>query len=260
MNNDFIITKINRIILVDKDEYLEEETSFLHDLDYNELIFHISGSCTVKFNGKTLHCDAGSLRFLPKCKNREYTVTRKEYGECIDIFFETDKPVSDEAFCQKINNNEAVKNLFKKIFTLWVSKNDGYYFECVSLLYKIFAELQKQNYISGKQYKTIKLAISYIEDNFLTEKISVESLAKMCGISDSYLKKLFIKCFGISPVKYIIQMKINYASDLLRSGLYSLEQIAKMCNYDNYYYFSRQFKQYSGTSPKKFLNEYKSSK
>lgn len=260
MFDNFIITKINRVILVDKYEYPETKTSFTNDLSYNELIFNFSGSSTVTFNGKTFHCTPDTIRFLPKGKNDEYTVVREGYGECIDVFFDTDIPVSDEMQCFNIQDPNTVKNLFKKIFAVWVGKNDGFYFESISLLYSIFSEIQKHNYISNEQYNLIKPAIRYIEENFLSTKISIEKLSNLCGISESYLKRLFIKKFGIPPIKYIIQLKTNYASDLLRSNMYSLEQVAHMCNYDNYYYFSRQFKNYVGLSPKNFADKYKSSK
>lgn len=260
MNENFIITKINRVILVGKNEYTEKTTSFTNNLYCNELILHLSGQSTVKFNGLTFKTEKDMLRFLPKGENKEYIVERKQRGECIDIFFDTDNPISEQAFVLKLKNSKIMESLFKKIFSVWVSKNDGYYFECVSLLYKIFAELNKQNYIPENQYRAIKPAIDYINDNFLNDKISVEQLANLCSISESYLKKLFIKKFGVPPVKYIIGLKINYSSDLLRSNLYTITQIAEICGYSNIYFFSRQFKEYVGITPTEFQKKYKSSK
>lgn len=260
MNYGFIITGIGRVILVGKDEYPTMKTSFTGDLNYNELIYHLSGKSTVYFNGKVLETEENTIRFLPKGENREYIVERKERGECIDICFDTDLPLSDEAFIVKIAENTTIVNLFKKLFSIWVSKNDGYYFECISLLYKIFAEMQKKNYIPQNQYDLIKPAIEYVEENFLANKISVPFLADHCGISEAYLKKLFIKKFGMSPIKYIIRLKINHACDLLRSKQYSITQVAEHCGYENVYYFSRQFKEYVGTSPSVFVERYKSSK
>ena len=43
----------------------------------------------------------------------------------------------------------------------------------MSILYKILATLEKNNYIAEKQYKTIYPALKYIEENFLNGKISV---------------------------------------------------------------------------------------
>lgn len=260
MENDFIITKIERVIWVGKTEYLERKTSFKGALGSAELIFHFSGTCEVRFNEKTFLCTPNTIRFLPKGEHNGYTVLREDYGDCIDIFFQSNIPLSKEAFIQKAHNSVLIAQLFKKIFSVWVAKNDGYYFECISLLYKILSELQKQNYISTKQYNYIKPALEYINGHFCEDKISVEHLAELCNISPSYLKKLFLKKFGLSPVKYIIQMKINYACDLLKSNLYTVNQIATQCGYENCGYFSRQFKSTVGITPTTFANKYKSAK
>lgn len=260
MENKFIITDIQRIIYVSKDEYTEKKTRFGNKLGSNELIFHLSGYATVYFNGKTLETVPGSIRFLPKGETSEYVVDRIEEGECIDIFFHTDRPISSEAFTLNITESDYTRSLFKKAFSIWVAKRDGYYFECISLLYKIFAELQKQTYLPEKVFEKLHPALDYIDENFLTEDISCIKLAELCGISYSYLKKLFLKKFGCSPKKHIINMKINYACDLLQSGLYTISQTAEQCGYSDIYFFSRQFKEYAGVSPSEFMNKYRSSK
>lgn len=260
MNQQFLITGIKRVILVGKDEYPEPKTSFGHKLKSNELIFHFSGRSTVYFNGKTLETGENMIRFLPKGETAEYTVLKQESGDCIDVFFDTDLPISEEAFTVKCAKSDAVGSLFKKLFSLWVGRGDGYYFECISLLYKIFAELQKHTYIPENQYRAIRPAIDYIQAHFLKSKLSVNDLAARCGISPSYLKQLFIKKFGIPPIKYIISLKINYACDLLQSGLYDITQTAEVCGYNDICFFSRQFKEYMGISPSAFIERYKSSK
>ena len=260
MHCDFVITGISRVILVGKEEYKELKTSFYNDLKTNELIFHFSGRSTVHFNGKVLEIEKDTIRFLPKGELTEYTVLRKESGECIDVCFDTDRPISREAFVLKCTKSDTVGNLFKKIFSVWVGKGEGYYFECMSLLYKIFAEINKQNYIPEKQYRTIKPAIEYIEEHFLEKKIPLDTLTSVCGVSHSYLKKLFVEKFGMPPMRYMISLKINHASDLLQSGLYTITQVAELCGYSDIYFFSRQFKEYKGISPAAFIEKYKSSK
>lgn len=260
MNTNFIITDIERVIYVDKNEYPQNKIQFSGYLHHNELIYHLNGKSTIHFNGKILNVEENTIRFLPKGESKEYIVEKKEYGECIDIFFNTNLPISDEAFVIKLSDNSNTFSLFRKLFSVWVSKNDGYYFECISLLYKIFAHLQKQNYIPSNQYNTIKPAIEYIEKNFLAHKISVPFLADLCQISEDYLQKLFIKKFGVSPIKYIIQLKINHASDLLLSEQFSITQVAELCGYGNVYYFSRQFKESIGVTPTAFVQRYKSSR
>ena len=150
--------------------------------------------------------------------------------------------------------------LFKKLFATWVGKNDGYYFESVSLLYKIFAEMQSNNYAPKQHYLKIKPALDYIDENFLHEDRSVSELALMCGVKESYFQRLFREKLGISPRKYVIQLKINHACELLRLERYSITQIAQMCNFSSVHFFCRQFKEYMGITPTEFVRKYRSSK
>ena len=252
MNYNFTINKISNVIFVGKSDYNEKRLFFPNPLENNELIYHLSGSSTVHFNGKSVKTSPDTLRFLPKGENREYVVDVDDAGECIDVFFDTDVGISEEVFVVEIQNNRKIKALFKKLFYVWVTKNDGYYFECMSLLYNIFSLMQSRGYLSQNQYEKIKPAIDYINENFLKGKISVGHLADICKISESYLKKLFVKKFGLPPAKYIIQLRTNYACDLLQSGLYNITKVAEMCGYADIYYFSHQFKEYIGVSPTEY--------
>lgn len=260
METDFLITKIRRVTFVGEGEYPEEVTQFKSSFLYNELIFYLSGSSTVRYNGTEMKCDEGCIRFMPKSVNNEYTVTRKVPCSVIFFDFDSDRPINDVAFTQKFVDNQRLCGLFKKAFAIWSAKNDGYYFECLSILYKILAEMQKTIYLPEKQYKLIKPAVDCISEQFLNMEYDGKELACLCGISYSYLKRLFKKRFGIPPKKYIIRLKINYACDLLQSKLYTVTQTAEMCGYNDIYFFSRQFKDYVGISPTEFLKEYKSSK
>ena len=261
MNFDFVITNIHRVIMVGKEEYPEQITEFKQRrLVHNELIFNLSGHSKVFFNGKELINSAKNIRFLPVGECFEYRVERIERGECIDVFFDTDVPISDEAFIVDTSKREDLEPLFKKIFCAFVTKDEGYKFECMSLLYKIFSELQKNSYIPESKFRLIKPALDIIEADFLTRDIHTGELASASGISETYLKRLFGERFGVPPKKYIIQMKINHAAELLRLGRYSITQIAEMSGFSDSGFFSRQFKKYMGISPTDFIKKYKSSK
>lgn len=261
MDNNFIITAITHVIFVGNEDYLDKTVSFTgNPLHHNELILHLSGKCRVNFNNTIFDCEENTVRFLPKGKNDVYTVENIEKGECIDVFFDTNNEISAHAFCVKMKNNEKIVTLFKKIFSAWVSKKEGGYFESLSILYNIFAEMQKSSYICDNQYKKIEPAVKYIHKNFLTDKISVPYLAKICGISETYLKKLFVKHFSVPPSKYVIRMKINHACDILSSERFSVSETADFCGYNDTAFFSRQFKEYVGISPNKYKEKYKSSK
>ena len=261
MNFDFLITDIHRVIMVGKEEYPEQTTVFKsRRLVYNELIFHVSGTAKVVFNGKELYTAPGTVRFLPSGECSEYRVERMDMGDCIDVLFSTDRLIADEAFVLDLSKRESIAPLFKKLFCAFVAKDEGYRFECISLLYKILAELQKTTYIPESRFKFLKPALDIIQRDFLQADIRTASLAAAAGISESYLKRLFSERFGVPPKKYIIQMKLRHAAELLRLERYTVTQVAHLCNFSDVYFFSRQFKEYMGLTPTQFVKKYRSSK
>lgn len=260
MEEKFVITEITQVIMVGKDEYTDGITGFAHNLKVNELIFHFSGQATVRFNGMTLETKPGTVRFLPQGEVTEYSVHRHERGECIDVFFKTDRPISAKAFVKSVSRLEQVGALFKRLFAIWTSKQGGYYFESVSLLYKIFSELQKDVSTPNRYLQKLAPAVEIIHSDFLSSELYLSTLAAACHMGESYFQKLFRKVYGVSPVKYLIRLKINHACELLRLERYTVTQIAQLCGFSDVYYFSRQFKSYMGITPTAFAEKYKSSK
>ena len=261
ISKDFVVTDIFRIIYVGKDEYPNYKIEFKSKkLYYQELIFNLSGYSTVYFNDEVLINTPDSIRYLPTGDCNKYIVDKTEKGDCIDIFFASSVPLSSKALMLK-PKNQNLATLFKKAFSIWVQKDEGYYLECISLLYKILAEIQKTSYIRSEQFDKIEPAISYIQNNFLSkELITSKKLAEICKISYSYVKRLFALKFKVSPKRYIEQLKMNYACDLLMLDEYHVSKIADACGYSDVYSFSHQFKKEYGLSPTDFRKKYKSSK
>lgn len=222
---------------------------------HNQLIFHLSGKTTVRYNGKILHTQSNTLRFLPSGEMWEYIVDREEYGPCIDISFQTDTELSENAFTMNMSAYLDVKALFEKILTVWIGKGEDYYLKSMSLLYKILAILFDKRYNTKDKFKMIEPAVSYISKHYTSETISIPYLASLCGISSSYLKKMFIDRYGLTPKKYITKLRMDYAVEMLTSRMYTISAIADMLGYENVYYFSKVFKEELGLSPNNYLKK-----
>ena len=122
----------------------------------------------------------------------------------------------------------------------------------MSELYKIIYALKKQYstpYLPESKQLLIKPAVDYIHKHYTEELINAESLSTLCNISYDYLRILFQKFYGLSPIKYINKLKLNRAKELLSSGLYSVSESAYLSGFADVSHFSRFFKQNVGVSP-----------
>ena len=142
-------------------------------------------------------------------------------------------------------------------FNLWNKKELGYKFKCSAILCEIFAECYTQNYVSKSQNPKIHSSVEYLLKNYKKSDLSIRELADRSFMSEVYFRKLFKEEYGVSPQKYIIDLRIQNAVGLISAGYYSLKEVAYMSGYNDYKYFSVEFKKAMGVSPSKYLYNYK---
>lgn len=83
-------------------------------------------------------------------------------------------------------------------------------------------------------------------------------LLKKYGWSERQLERKFKRAVGVSPTTYLRIARFENAVDQLRSDRFGkLQDVAFGLNYADHSHFTREFKQFSGYTPKAFLAEQK---
>lgn len=97
----------------------------------------------------------------------------------------------------------------------------------------------------------VTAAIKLMEENF-TYLYGIEELAEQLEVSKNHFIRQFHDTIGISPGRYLTNVKINHAKELLQNGETSLELIAISCGFSGAPYFRKVFKKETGLSPTEF--------
>ncbi len=220
----------------------------------NELIFRFDGNCTANFDNIPLRSKEGSIKYLPKGQGSIVHEAQADGGECINIFFQTNIPLSDKPFVlDSIQFADEFKKLFDKAETVWLKQDTGYHYEAISALYKIIALMQRSDAdIPYAHYSKLKPAIEYLNLNCRSNNIDLKYAASLCDISYSHFRRLFSECMGISASSYVAEKKIEYAKEMLLTKQYSISEIAYTLGFRDVFYFSRVFKRVTGQAPSQF--------
>ncbi len=84
--------------------------------------------------------------------------------------------------------------------------------------------------------------------------LSMAELAREFGQSQRHFCRIFRLVTGKPPGQTLIEARIDHAKKLLATSAMTVTEIAESLKYENIFYFSRQFKKVTGSSPSDFRN------
>ena len=104
----------------------------------------------------------------------------------------------------------------------------------------------------GKTPSKLVIDVSGYVRRHITEKISVEDLAKSLFISRTHLAKRFKSEAGMTLTDFIQGEKAEEAKRLLRYSNKSLTAIGEYLAFSSHSHFTKAFKRYAGTTPSEY--------
>lgn len=266
MFGDFepVISSIKAVIRVQNNREKGQVAHYGSHLYSHELIYKCSGKSRTFFGGKEFIFERGVILYLPKGPiNGSYYVETIEKGDAIDIYFDSAMPLLSEAQSIALADQPSVLELFEHIHKMWISSQPSRYMHCLSLFYKIIAEIKDyefSSYIPPHQESVLRKGLDYLDLHCFDRDFDYGKLAEISGVSYSYFKRIFIKKIDMPPSRYITKKKMAYARSMLMNPSCSITELSELLGYNSIYYFSRVFKRENGMTPTQYRSSITSHK
>ena len=234
----------------------------------NAVIHYVTkGYGTFKFNGKVYNLKQGDIFILLKGMQVEYVASIDDPWEYYWIGFSgsnaneylnrTSITNSCAANCEENSKiPQIILNMCEISKTYNPSKSDDILLlkELYSLLYALIEEFPKPFEYKDKELHTyIQDALNFINSNYM-HSITVQEIADYVNLSRSYLYKMFIKNLGISPQRYLINLRMYKATLLLKSTKLPIGEVASSVGYSDSLLFSKTFSKHFSMSPLNYRN------
>ena len=98
--------------------------------------------------------------------------------------------------------------------------------------------------------KEVEDAVSFFNTHF-NQRLSLSEYAAQQNMSLCWFTRIFRRQMGVSPQRYLMEIRMNNACELLGSGI-DIAEASDMVGYEDACYFSRIFKKYTGYSPREY--------
>ncbi|RXJ98966.1 hypothetical protein CRV02_12270 [Arcobacter sp. CECT 8989] len=102
----------------------------------------------------------------------------------------------------------------------------------------------------GSSFSRVSKVIEFIHKN-LKEKICIEEMAELAGMSPNNFHRIFKEALNDTPVQYIKKVRLNKARQLILHENMKAVKASEEVGYDSPTQFNREFKRYFGASPGK---------
>lgn len=234
----------------------------------NAVIHYVTkGYGTFKFNGKVYNLKQGDIFILLKGMQVEYVASIDDPWEYYWIGFSgsnaneylnrTSITNSCVANCKENSKiQQIILNMCEISKTYNPSSSDDILLlkELYSLLYALIEEFPKPFEYKDKELHTyIQDALNFINSNYM-HSITVQEIADYVNLSRSYLYKMFIKNLGISPQRYLINLRMYKATLLLKGTKLPIGEVASSVGYSDSLLFSKTFSKHFSMSPLNYRN------
>lgn len=139
---------------------------------------------------------------------------------------------------------------------------------CYLLIMELFilvSRTLKQEWEQSVKSRSVKLkellmiAKEYIDANY-SKELALSDVAGYVFLSESYFAHTFKDEFGISPKRYLLNVRIDAAKDLLSNTDQKINDIAKEIGFSSQQRFNDIFKKYENMTPLHFRKQEKHKK
>jgi AraC-like DNA-binding protein len=131
-------------------------------------------------------------------------------------------------------------------------------FRASALAYRFMMELLSETVSAHRENAAAARIVQDVRQycmNHLAESLDVETLARITGYSRWHFTRLFEDAAGMTPGKFVTDLRMRAALRMLQSTHWRIKEIAAACGYDDPSYFCKNFKKVHGQSPGDFRKQ-----
>jgi AraC-like DNA-binding protein len=214
-------------------------------------IFKIKGCSEYFIGGESVRVNEGEMIFLPEGLSYEYRTDNSEGSLYTSINFLADIECP-EVRVYSMENFYKLGYIYQSFSESWRFGSPEDKYACMSVLYELLAYISKSEQAEDekRKYSIIEPAVEYMKKHIHDTRLRVDRLHTLCGISDTYFRRIFKARFGITPKEYIIEERITHARSIIDSGDFdSIREVAELVGFSDALYFSKAFKRVYGVPP-----------
>lgn len=160
-----------------------------------------------------------------------------------------------------VRNLNTILELFRRIENMFNFGSGHEKMVCRGIFLELLLDLlcpenetRIQENATARLASKIRRQLNRFADRAASTAGAIQDFLQESGISYAHQCRVFKQCYGISPLRYVTELRMTRVKNLLRDTDYPVSVIAGMVGFDYLGYFSRVFKKSTGFTPSEYRN------
>lgn len=256
--------KFLKIVSTGYNDFDAKGTSgFLTSNVWHALYFVRNGSGNFMIHNKSYPLNAGKFFFVTPNVPVKYVSDEEnpiqyywialyaDFAEEIQniLGFTDDLPIKDS------KDPEKIIEIFETLLDSKTASAETYFATLSALAQILSLEFSNVEYVENPSgHKAFAKNVKHqIDLNYTNPDFHIEAVAQMLYVSHSHMSRIFKEVMGITPVKYLVDVRLNYAAKLLKEPTNKVKNLCTACGFSDEAHFMKSFKKKFGMT----VNEYK---
>lgn len=220
------------------------------------LFLPLQGEITVEAEGIKYSLSPGQMLYLAPQIDHSFS-SSGQGGERLIAMLSSRKMKAHLKIGSKLATNQLIKEILFYLLLHPKTKNSK---SLVNVFAETLSEILEQtpfteavDHLEGKVSDPRIRQVLHLMRESVSERISMDDMAKKAGLSSRNLNRLVLKETGLQPRQWIINFRIDRAKELLKKPGASVTTVAFEVGYSSLSQFITAFRSRTGQLPSEFL-------
>lgn len=218
-----------------------------------EAAYYLEGDGSLMINKHHVPFREGQLVLIPPNALHGETSSHTFRNTC--FLFTANIPAPNEYLITTDNENRDIQRLIEIMYRAYHLNPQNWEAISEGILDLILQLTIYNSSLPNFDVEKMKEELSF---NISNPHYNIESVYEGIKRSPGYMRKLFQKSTGYTPLQYLTIKRVEYAKNLLdvhNGAEIKINIIAKMVGFEDPYYFSRVFKKVTGIYPSQYSSK-----
>ena len=223
-----------------------------HKHDFYEVVYFLKGKGRAIIADREYEVVAHRYCIIPP--HTEHVELLEEDAEILFVGFKLKQEILPQSIRFQKDESTRALSMLESIVDEYKNQRTGYTEAAAAYLQLFLIAFLRKNTKDSVECRDLHYIKTYLEQ-YYGQRINFRDVSAMAGYSYDYFRHIFKQTYGVSPQKYLVNIRLEHAKVMLENTDLTCTQVASHCGFSNSAQMSAMIKREFGLTPSQIKSQ-----